>query len=103
MSPSSSRAESSPRSTQRFLVVPCGALASNLVGSELFGHVKGAFTGADTTKVGKFAAVGAGTLLLDEIETLGLDNQANLLRVLETGEYEPVGSTETLICNALRP
>src|SRR5262249_58611991 len=49
---------------------------------------------------GKFEAVGEGTLLLDEINTLGLDQQANLLRVIETGEYEPVGSNETKICRA---
>jgi len=82
------------------MVVPCGALVANLVESELFGHVKGAFTGAERLKVGKFEAVGEGTLLLDEIDTLGLDQQANLLRVIETGEYEPVGSTQTQICRA---
>jgi DNA-binding NtrC family response regulator len=85
----------SPRQADRFLNVPCGALAPNLVESELFGHVKGAFTGADRNKLGKFAAAGNGTLLLDEIDALGLDQQANLLRVVETGEYEPVGSTDT--------
>jgi DNA-binding NtrC family response regulator len=85
----------SPRRQERFLLIPCGALAPNLVESEFFGHVKGAFTGADRTKVGKFAAAGEGTLLLDEVDALGLDQQANLLRVVETGEYEPVGSTET--------
>src|SRR5262249_41699185 len=82
------------------LMVPCGALVANLVESELFGHTKGAFTGADRAKVGKFEAVGEGTLLLDEIDTLGLDQQANLLRVIETGEYESVGSNETKICKA---
>jgi DNA-binding NtrC family response regulator len=75
--------------------VPCGAIAANLVESEFFGHVKGAFTGADRAKVGKFAAVGDGTLLLDEIDTLGLEQQTTLLRVIETGEFEPVGSVET--------
>jgi transcriptional regulator with PAS, ATPase and Fis domain len=92
--------ESSPRCHLRFLTVPCGALAANLVESEFFGHVKGAFTGADRPKVGKFEAVGSGTLLLDEIDTLGLEQQAALLRVIETGEYEPVGSTETKISTA---
>jgi transcriptional regulator with PAS, ATPase and Fis domain len=92
--------ESSPRKDHRFLVVPCGALAANLVESEFFGHTKGAFTGADRPKVGKFAAAGNGTLLLDEIDALGLEQQANLLRVIETGEYEPVGSNETQICTA---
>jgi DNA-binding NtrC family response regulator len=89
----------SPRHTERFLVVPCGALAPNLVESEFFGHVKGAFTGADRPKVGKFAAAGKGTLLLDEVDALGLEQQANLLRVVETGEYEPVGGNET--CQSL--
>lgn len=90
----------SPRREHRFLTVPCGALASNLIESEFFGHVKGAFTGADRPKLGKFAAVGQGTLLLDEIDALGLEQQANLLRVIETGEYEPVGSNETQHCTA---
>ncbi|HEX4610227.1 MAG TPA: sigma 54-interacting transcriptional regulator, partial [Urbifossiella sp.] len=63
--------------------------------SEFFGHARGSFTGAEAAKVGKFAAAGDGTLLLDEIDTLGLDHQANLLRVIETGEFEPVGSNET--------
>jgi transcriptional regulator with PAS, ATPase and Fis domain len=90
----------SPRKEHRFLVVPCGALAANLVESEFFGHVKGAFTGADRPKVGKFAAAGNGTLLLDEIDALGMEQQANLLRVIETGEFEPVGSNETQLCTA---
>jgi len=90
----------SPRKPHRFLAVPCGAIAANLVESEFFGHVKGAFTGADRAKVGKFAAVGDGTLLLDEIDTLGLEQQTTLLRVIETGEFEPVGSTETQQCTA---
>ncbi|MCI0637519.1 MAG: sigma-54 dependent transcriptional regulator [Gemmataceae bacterium] len=91
--------EHSPRKEHRFLTVPCGALSANLVESELFGHVRGAFTGADRPKVGKFAAVGEGTLLLDEIDTLGLEQQATLLRVIETGEFEPVGSIETQRCH----
>jgi transcriptional regulator with PAS, ATPase and Fis domain len=90
----------SPRKDHRFLVVSCGALAANLIESEFFGHTKGAFTGADRTKEGKFAAAGNGTLLLDEIDTLSLEQQANLLRVLETGEYEPVGSNQTQMCTA---
>jgi DNA-binding NtrC family response regulator len=90
----------SPRKQHRFLPVPCGAIAANLVESEFFGHVKGAFTGADRVKVGKFEAVGNGTLLLDEIDTLGLEQQATLLRVIETGEFEPVGSIETQKCTA---
>src|SRR5262245_60215077 len=92
--------ECSPRRDNRLLVIPCGALVANLVESELFGHVKGAFTGADRPKVGKFEAAGEGTVLLDEIETLGLEQQANLLRVIETGEFEPVGSNRTQTCTA---
>jgi transcriptional regulator with PAS, ATPase and Fis domain len=90
----------SPRNEQGFLVVPCGALAVNLIESEFFGHVKGAFTGADRTKEGKFQAAGSGTILLDEIDALPLEQQANLLRVLETGEFEPVGGNDTLQCQA---
>jgi DNA-binding NtrC family response regulator len=92
--------ECSPRKDQRFLAVPCGALSNSLVESELFGHVKGAFTGADRPKLGRFAAAGEGTLLLDEIDALDLEQQAKLLRVIETGEYEPVGSNETHQCRA---
>lgn len=90
----------SPRASDKFLCVPCGALSANLVESEFFGHVKGAFTGADRPKVGKFAAAGNGSILLDEIDALPLEQQANLLRVIETGEYEPVGGNETQICTA---
>lgn len=90
----------SPRQQHRFLAVPCGAISASLIESEFFGHVKGAFTGADRPKIGKFAAVGEGTLLLDEIDTLGLEQQATLLRVIETGEFEPVGSIETAKCTA---
>lgn len=92
--------ELSPRRAERFLVVPCGCLAPNLMESELFGHVKGAFTGADRAKEGKFAAAGQGTILLDEIDALGWEQQSNLLRVIETGEYEPVGSNATEFCRA---
>lgn len=90
----------SPRKHHPFLAVPCGAQPANLVESAFFGHVKGAFTGADRPKIGKFAAAGNGTILLDEIDTLGLEQQAGLLRVIETGEYEPVGSNETQHCTA---
>ncbi|HEV3257613.1 MAG TPA: sigma 54-interacting transcriptional regulator [Gemmataceae bacterium] len=90
----------SSRKHHRFLVVSCGALSASLIESEFFGHTKGAFTSADQAKEGKFAAAGHGTLLLDEIDTLGLEQQANLLRVIETGEFEPVGSNQTHICTA---
>jgi DNA-binding NtrC family response regulator len=92
--------EHAPRRDHPLLVVPCGALAANVIESELFGHAKGAFTGADRARVGKFEAAGEGTILLDEIDALGLEQQAKLLRVIETGEYEPVGSNETRHCRA---
>jgi len=87
--------ELSDRREERFCTVACGALPPDLIESELFGYVKGAFTGADRNREGKFAAAGRGTLLLDEIDVLPPDQQAKLLRVIETGEYEPVGSNET--------
>jgi transcriptional regulator with PAS, ATPase and Fis domain len=90
----------SPRAAAPFLAVPCGAIPANLVESTFFGHVRGAFTGATDRKIGKFEAVGEGTLLLDEIDTLPLEQQAALLRVIETGEFEPVGSNETKRCAA---
>jgi transcriptional regulator with PAS, ATPase and Fis domain len=90
----------SPRKHHPFLCVPCGAQPANLVESAFFGHIKGAFTGADRAKEGKFAAAGHGSILLDEIDTLGLEQQAGLLRVIETGEYEPVGSNDTRRCHA---
>jgi DNA-binding NtrC family response regulator len=92
--------ELSSRAQRRFLTVACGALSNELVDSELFGHVRGAFTGADQAKEGKFAAADGGTILLDEIDVLSLMQQAKLLRVLESGEYELVGSNETRRANA---
>jgi two-component system, NtrC family, response regulator HydG len=85
----------SPRRDHRFVAVPCGALSPSLIESELFGHAKGAFTGAERARRGRFALAGQGTLLLDEIDSLPLDQQANLLRVVESGEYEPLGSDRT--------
>jgi two-component system, NtrC family, response regulator HydG len=92
--------QNSPRRDHPFLSVPCGAIARNLFESELFGHARGAFTGADRHRVGRFVAAGEGTLLLDEIDSLSLEQQATLLRVVETGEFEPVGSNETQQCLA---
>jgi len=89
--------ELSSRRKSRLLTVACGALPGDLIDSELFGHVKGAFTGADRTKAGKFEASEDGTILLDEIDVLGLVQQTKLLRVLETGQFEPVGSNDTKI------
>ncbi len=90
----------SARREEPFLTVPCGAQPANLIESAFFGHSKGAFTGADRAKVGKFEAAGNGTILLDEIDTLGMEQQAALLRVIETSEFEPVGSNETRRCTA---
>ena len=92
--------ELSRQCDQRFLAVASGALPASLIESELFGYTKGAFTGADRDKPGKFHAAGQGTLLLDEIDVLPIDQQAKLLRVIETGEYEPVGSNDTLCSQA---
>jgi DNA-binding NtrC family response regulator len=90
----------SPRRNDPFLTVSCGAQPANLIESAFFGHVKGAFTGADQLKIGKFEAAGNGTILLDEIDALGLEQQAGLLRVIETGEFESIGSNETKVCTA---
>jgi len=88
--------ELSPRRNEPFLVVNCGALAANLIESEMFGHVRGAFTGADRDRTGKFAEVGRGTLLLDEIDSLPETLQAKLLRAVEERVFEPVGSNTSL-------
>ena len=91
--------ELSPRRNQAILTVSCGALPSDLMGSELFGHVKGAFTGADKAKAGKFEVADGGTIVLEEIDTLDLIQQAKLLRVIETGEFERVGSNDTQVAD----
>ena len=83
--------ELSPRRDRPFLVVHCGSLSANLIESELFGHVKGAFTGADRDRTGKLAEVGRGTLLLDDIDALPPESQAKLLRAVEERVFEPVG------------
>jgi DNA-binding NtrC family response regulator len=85
----------SPRKQQPFHVINCGALSANLLESEMFGHVKGAFTGADRDRTGKCADVGRGTLVLDEVDTLSLDMQVKLLRVVEDRVFEPVGSNRS--------
>ena len=87
--------ELSPRRDRQFQDLACGALPSDLIESELFGHTRGAFTGADRNKTGRFEAAGHGTLLLDEIDVLDLKQQTKLLKVIETGQFEMVGSTET--------
>jgi DNA-binding NtrC family response regulator len=85
----------SVRAGGHFVVVNCGALPDNLIESELFGHIKGAFTGAHANARGKIAHADGGTLFLDEIGEMSLFAQAKLLRVLETHEVQPVGSTRS--------
>ena len=83
-----------PRSTKRFVTINCSAVVETLFESELFGHTRGAFTGATDNKPGLFEVAHGGTLFLDEIGELPLGMQAKLLRVLETGEVQRVGSVE---------
>jgi Nif-specific regulatory protein len=86
----------SNRSKGPFIKVNCAAIPSNLIESELFGHEKGAFTGAIKQKLGKFELAHKGTLFLDEIGSIGLDVQSNLLRVLQEKEFERVGGQRTI-------
>jgi DNA-binding NtrC family response regulator len=86
---------SSPRSGRALVTVNVGGLAEGVFESELFGHVKGAFTGANADRVGRFELADGGTLFLDEIANVPLAQQARLLRVLQTGEFERVGSSRT--------
>jgi DNA-binding NtrC family response regulator len=88
--------ELSPRRDEPFLIIDCGSLSANLIESELFGHAKGSFTGADRQRTGKLAAAGAGTLLLDEINSLPIPLQIKLLRVTDERVFEPVGSDRPL-------
>src|SRR5215216_3731141 len=89
----------SPRSSKPMVTVISGGLSEGVFESELFGHVKGAFTDAKTDRVGRFELAEGGTLFLDEIANLPLKNQPKLLRVLETGEFERVGSSKTRRAN----
>ncbi len=86
----------SPRSTGPFVRVNCGALSESLLESELFGHVRGSFTGAVTNRAGRFEAAHTGTIFLDEINSTTSKLQVKLLRVLQEREFERVGDTETI-------
>ena len=88
--------ERSERRSGPFVTVNCGALAENLIEAELFGHERGAFTGADRKRDGRFKAADGGTLFLDEIGELPLSSQAKLLRVLQEGTFEPLGSNTSV-------
>ena len=82
----------SPRHKQAMVTVNCGAIPANLVESELFGHERGAFTGAFDRHVGRFASADMGTIFLDEVSEMPLDAQVKLLRVLQDGEVQPIGA-----------
>lgn len=91
--------ENSPRRTGPLVSVHCAALSAGLLESELFGHVKGAFTGAHSDKQGRFEMANGGTLFLDEIGDISPETQVKLLRVLQQREFEPVGGTTTIQVN----
>jgi len=87
------------RRNQPFVAINCGAIPENLLESELFGHLKGAFTGATANKVGKFEAANGGTIFLDEIGDMSHDLQVKILKVLEERCFEPVGGCKTIKVN----
>ena len=88
--------EAGPRASRAFVKVNCAAIPSELIESELFGHVKGAFTGASSARKGKFELADGGTIFLDEIGDMKLEMQSKLLRVLQEGEFERVGGENTI-------
>jgi transcriptional regulator with PAS, ATPase and Fis domain len=89
----------SSRSKKPLLAINCGAMTRDLVESKLFGHTKGAFTGAINSKLGLFGAADGGTLFLDELGEMALDVQVQLLRVLQEHEFTPVGATRAVPCD----
>ena len=88
--------QKSKRINKPFISINCGAIPENLLESELFGHVRGAFTGATSSKQGKFELADGGTILLDEIGDMSSDLQVKVLKVLEEGEFEQVGGSKTI-------
>jgi len=89
----------SNRKNQTLVKLNCSAISAGLVESELFGHMRGAFTGAFERHIGRFELANGGTLFLDEVSELPLETQVKLLRVLQEGEFEPVGSNKTIQVN----
>jgi DNA-binding NtrC family response regulator len=92
--------EHSPRSAHRLVSISCRSVPNNLIAGELFGYGKGALVGTEVARSGKLVLADHGTLVLDEINHLSIEHQTTLLRVLETGEFEPVGGDDTVICGA---
>jgi transcriptional regulator with PAS, ATPase and Fis domain len=88
--------EGSPRAQKPLVIVNCGAIPAELLEAELFGHVKGAFTGATQNRIGRFEAANGGTIFLDEVGELPLHLQVKLLRVLQTKQFEAIGSSKTM-------
>lgn len=91
--------QNSHRKHAKYIAVNCGAIPEGTIDSELFGHEKGAFTGATSTRNGYFEVADGGTIFLDEVGELPLSTQVRLLRVLETGEFLKVGSSKTQTTN----
>ncbi|MDV7399332.1 sigma-54 factor interaction domain-containing protein, partial [Arthrospira platensis SPKY1] len=85
-----------PRKHNEFIAVNCAAIPAGTINSELFGHEKGAFTGATSDRKGYFETVNGGTIFLDEVGEMPLDTQSYLLRVLENGEFIRVGSSKVM-------
>jgi len=88
--------ENSSRANKAMIIVNCAAIPAELIEAELFGHTKGAFTGATQNRLGRFEAAHGGTIFLDEVGELPLQLQAKLLRVLQTRQFEAVGSNKTI-------